>query len=194
VAREDGLLVKGRGIHQVALANHTASYGFMEGTSMAAPHVSGALGLLAAQFPADDLSRRISRLYSGADRLASLESKLKTGARLNLARSISQSLILSMTVSRQQADAWVVSRDFAEVYFSAEKEPGAAISGETYTVYRKSAGGSYLSVKEIAGSEIQNGGYTYVDKYLDRAVEYTYVVQARNPQGEVIALSNEQSI
>ena len=43
------------------------------------------------------------------------------------------------------------------MYFSVEKDPGSTISGETYTVYRKSPGGSYQSVKEIAASEIQNG-------------------------------------
>jgi len=194
LAREDGLQIKARGIHQVTLVNCLANYGIMDGTSMAAPHVCGALGLLAAQFPSDDLSKRISRLYSGADRLASLENKMKTGARLNLARSISQSLVLTMTVSRRQASVWVVKKDFAQVYFSIEKDPGSTISGETYTVYRKNSGGSYQAVKEIAGSEIQNGGYSYYDKYLDRAVVYTYVIQARDAQGEVIALSNEQSI
>ncbi len=194
LAREDGLQVKARGVHTVTLVDRPANYGIMDGTSMAAPHVCGALGLLAAQFPADDLPKLISRLYSGADRLAALENKVKTGARLNLYRSLAQSLILAMTVSRRQANVWVVERDFAEVFFSVEKEPGPTISGETYSVYRKSAGDSYQSVKEIAGNELQNGGFTFYDKYLDRALEYTYVIQARNAQGEVIALSNEQSI
>lgn len=194
LARADGLQIRSRGVHQVTLVNRPANYGIIDGTSMAAPHVSGALGLLAAQFPSDDLPKRISRLYSGADRLGSLENKMKTGARLNLARAISQSLILTMTVSRQQASVWVVNNDFAEVYFSVEKDPGAMISGETYTIYRKTLSSSYESRKEIAAGEIQNGGYSFYDKYLDHAVSYTYVIQARNAQGEVIALSNEQSI
>ncbi|TFG80468.1 MAG: hypothetical protein E4H23_02400 [Chrysiogenales bacterium] len=194
LARADGLQIRSRGVHQVTLVNRPANYGIIDGTSMAAPHVSGALGLLAVQFPSDDLPKRISRLYSGADRLGSLENKMKTGARLNLARALSQSLILTMTVSRQQASVWVVNKDFAEVYFSVEKDPGAVISGETYTVYRKTLSGSYESRKEIAAGEIQNGGYSFYDKYLDHAVSYTYVIQARNAQGEVIALSNEQSI
>jgi len=194
LSREDGLQIKARGVHQVTLVNRLANYGIIDGTSMAAPHVSGALGLLAAQFPSDDLAKRISRLYSGADRLESLENKMKTGARLNLARALSQSVILTMMVSRQQASVWVVNRDFAEVYFSVEKDPGSMISGETYTIYRKTLYGSFEARKEIAGSEIQNGGYSYYDKYLDQGVLYTYVIQARNAQGEVIALSNEQSI
>ena len=194
LSREDGLVVRSRGVHQVNLTNRPASYGLMDGTSMAAPHVSGALGLLAAYFPGDELAKRISRLYSGADRLAALQGKMKTGARLNLARALAQNLVLSMTVSRRQASAWVLAKDYAEVYFSVEKDPGSSISGETYTVYRKTLSGTYQSVKEIAASEIQNGAYTYYDKFLDRNLGYVYVIQAHNAQGEVIAMSNEQGI
>jgi len=194
LSREDGLTVKSRGVHAVNLTNRPGNYGLLDGTSMAAPHVCGALGLLAAQFPGDDLAKLISRLYSGADRVAALDGKMKTGARLNLARALSQNLVLSMTVSRRQASAWVLAKDYAEVYFSVEKDPGSSISGETYTVYRKTLSGSYQSVKDIAASELQNGAFTYYDKYLDHNLVYVYVIQARSAQGEVIALSNEQNI
>ena len=194
LSREDGLTVRARGVHTANLTCRAASYGLMDGTSMAAPHVCGALGLLASQYPADDMAKRISRLYSGADRLAALSGKVKTGARLNLARSLSQSLVLTMTVSRRQASAWVVSRDFAEVYFSVEKDAASPISGESYTLYRKSAGGDYQAVKQIAAGDLQNNAYTFLDKYLDHGTAYTYVVQALSAEGEVLALSNEQTI
>jgi subtilisin family serine protease len=194
ISQEDGLQVRAHGVHSVTLVNRSASYGLLDGTSMAAPHVSGALGLLAAQFPGDDMSKRISRLLSGADRVASLADKLKTGGRLNLARSIAQDLVLTMTVSRQQANLWILQKDFAQVYFSVEKDSSSTVSGETYTAFRKTAGEAYQAVREITAGEIQNGGYTFYDKYLDRSVEYTYVIQARNAQGEVVALSNEQKI
>jgi subtilisin family serine protease len=194
LSREDGLTVRSRGVHAVNLTNRPGNYGLLDGTSMAAPHVCGALGLLAAQFPGDDLAKLISRIYSGADRIAALDGKMKTGARLNLARALSQSMVLSMTVSRRQASAWVLAKDYAEVYFSVEKDPGSSISGETYTVYRKTLGGSYQSVKDIAAGELQNGAFTYYDKYLDHNLVYVYVIQARSAQGEVIALSNEQNI
>ena len=194
LSQEDGLRVKARGVHAVNLTSRLANYGLSDGTSMAAPHVCGALGLLAAQFPGDDLAKRITRLYSGGDRVSGLESQCKTGARLNLLRALSQSLLLDMTVSRRHASAWVIDKDYAEVYFTVEKEPGSTISGETYVVYRKSTGGSYQSVQEIAAERIQNGAYTYFDKYLERGTGYTYVIQARSAQGEDLALSNEQAI
>jgi hypothetical protein len=99
-----------------------------------------------------------------------------------------------MTVSRRQASAWVIEKDYAEIYFTVEKDPAAPISGETYVVYRKSTGGSYQSVQEIAAGAIQSGSHTYYDKYLERGTGYTYVIQARSAQGEILAMSNEQAI
>jgi subtilisin family serine protease len=194
LSREDGLRVKARGVHAVTLVNRIGNYGLMDGTSMAAPHVCGALGLLAAKFPSDSMARLITRLYSAADRVAALDGKVRLGARINLQRALSQSLIVTMSVSRRQASAWVVARDYAEIYFVSEKDPGATISNETYTVYRRSGSGGYESLKDITAAQLQSGAFTYYDKYIDRNTTYSYIIQARNAQGDVIALSNEQSI
>jgi subtilisin family serine protease len=194
LSRADGLLVRSRGVHAVNLTNRPGSYGLSSGTSMATPHVCGAMGLMAAHFPGDDLAKRIGRLFSGADRVTALDGKMIYGARLNLARALAQSVVLTMTVSRRQASAWLVEKDYAEVHFSVEKDPGSAISGETYTVYRKIPGNSYQPLKEIAANEIQGNSYTLLDKYLERGSSYSYVVQARSAQGDLLALSNELTI
>jgi len=194
LSREDGLQLRARGVHAINLTCRLGNYGLIDGTSMAAPHVCGALGLLAAQFPGDDLAKRISRIHSGADRVAALEGRVRNGARLNLFRALAQSVLLAMTVTRHQASAWVIAKDYAAVYFTVEKDPGSAISGETYVIYRKSLSGSYQPVREIAAAEIQNGAHTYYDRYLERNSGYIYVIQVRSVQGEIIALSNEQKI
>lgn len=193
LAREDGLQEKALGIHPVTLVIGPADYDYMEGTSMAAPYVCGALGLLAATYPADAMLKRIARVYSGADRLPSLDKKIRIGARLNLARSLEQSLLLTLAVFRQQVNVWVLKKDFAEVYFSVENDPGSGVSGATYGIYR-SSGGGFEMIKEIAASELHDNSYTYYDKYLDRGMAYTYLIQARNAQGEVIASSTPESI
>ena len=194
LAREDGLLEKAKGIHSVTLIVHLSNYGIMDGTSMAAPHVCGAMGLLAAQYPADDLAKRMARIYSGADRLGCLDGKIKTAARLNLARSVSQSVVLTMAVSRQQASAWLLKKDFAQVFFSVGMDPVSEIHIAKYAIYRSSAGSDFQVIKEIAPIELQNYSFSYYDKYLDSEVTYTYLIQVRNAQGDVIAISNEQSI
>ncbi|MCC5806640.1 MAG: S8 family serine peptidase [Opitutales bacterium] len=71
----------------LSLGNDSDShYRSTSGTSMAAPHVSGALALLRAEFPGDSWAQLINRLYGGVDRIAALDGGVVgTGGRLNLA-------------------------------------------------------------------------------------------------------------
>ncbi len=59
-------------------------YGFHSGTSMAAPHVSGAFALLRAQFPSLNYSNAVAALLATVDPIPSLAGKTITGGRLNL--------------------------------------------------------------------------------------------------------------
>lgn len=58
-------------------------YDFYSGTSMAAPHVSGAVALLAAQDPLRTWIGLRNLLLAGADRVASLDGSVRAGGRLN---------------------------------------------------------------------------------------------------------------
>lgn len=60
----------------------------LSGTSMAAPHITGALALLKARFPADSPRQLINRLLRSVDRPATLAGKSQTNGRLNLARAL----------------------------------------------------------------------------------------------------------
>ncbi len=59
-------------------------YAFFSGTSMAAPHVTGVLALLAAKFPNESYEQLVSRLFATADRKVQYEDLWQTGARINL--------------------------------------------------------------------------------------------------------------
>ena len=61
-----------------------SSYGSLNGTSMATPHVSGALALLRAQFPELSYSNAIAVLLATVDPIPSLTGKTISGGRLNL--------------------------------------------------------------------------------------------------------------
>jgi subtilisin family serine protease len=63
-------------------------YQLLDGTSMAAPHVAGAVAFAAMNFPAETVAQRIQRLLSNVTPAAGLAGKVATGGRLNLARSV----------------------------------------------------------------------------------------------------------
>jgi outer membrane protein assembly factor BamB/subtilisin family serine protease len=64
------------------------SYQTLSGTSMAAPHVSGALALLRARYPNDSYRQTINRLLRGVTKTAALAGKVQSGGRLNLAQAL----------------------------------------------------------------------------------------------------------
>ncbi len=77
------LFAPGSEIVSLSYANNTG-VATMSGTSMAAPHVTGALALLKAYFPSDSYRQLINRLLRGAESGDRFLSKAQTGGRLNL--------------------------------------------------------------------------------------------------------------
>jgi subtilisin family serine protease len=75
-------------------------YRTLSGTSMATPHVSGALALLKAQFPSENYLQLLNRLYSSTDPMSALVGKCRTEGRLNLQK------LLQTTSSKPANDAF----------------------------------------------------------------------------------------
>ena len=66
------------------LSTHGGGYGFMSGTSMAAPHVAGAAALLSAVKPALSVTGLKSLLISSVDPIAGWSGVVASGGRLNV--------------------------------------------------------------------------------------------------------------
>ena len=60
------------------------AYQFLDGTSMATPHVTGAVAFAALNFPSETMAQRIARILNHATPVAALSGKMTTGGRLNL--------------------------------------------------------------------------------------------------------------
>ncbi len=66
----------------------TGQYQYLNGTSMATPHVTGAVAFAAMNFPGDTLAQRKARVLAAVDVKSGLQGKVITGGRLNLARIV----------------------------------------------------------------------------------------------------------
>jgi subtilisin family serine protease len=67
-------------------------YEFLNGTSMATPHVAGAVGFVAMNFPAENVSQRVSRILQNVTPVTNLFGLVISGGRLNLARTVDTDL------------------------------------------------------------------------------------------------------
>jgi subtilisin family serine protease len=64
------------------------SYGLKSGTSMSAPHVSGAAALVMAQFPGYTNQQVKDQILNSVDPLAALQGRVLTGGRLNVRAAV----------------------------------------------------------------------------------------------------------
>lgn len=68
----------------------TPGYQFLNGTSMATPHVTAAVAFAAQNFPGDTVAQRKQRILGNVDVKPSLQGLVKTGGRLNLNRIVDE--------------------------------------------------------------------------------------------------------
>ncbi len=72
-------------------------YAFKAGTSMAAPHVAGAVALAWGYSPSSSVSEIVNAVVNSGDPLSSLSGKTVSGKRLNAYKALSSLLVPSVT-------------------------------------------------------------------------------------------------
>lgn len=109
------------------------TYSSFNGTSMAAPHVAGAIALYWGQNPNLTYQQVISKLTSSVDVVASLNGKVSTGGRLNVAKMFAGSTSPPVFVSGPKVTAatfgGATSTQFDKVTVTFDK----AVNASTFT-------------------------------------------------------------
>jgi subtilisin family serine protease len=91
ISQSDGLALKAvlpATATVVSTPDPAQMYQYLDGTSMATPHVSGAVAFAAMNFPGETVTQRIQRVLTNADVIPGLKSKVHAGRRLNLQRMV----------------------------------------------------------------------------------------------------------
>ena len=91
------LAAPGAAIYSTFFASDSSYLGgaFLEGTSMSAPLVAGALAMVWARHPAEPHPQIIARILAATDPVPALAGKCVTGGRLNLFKALSPPLLMS---------------------------------------------------------------------------------------------------
>lgn len=106
--------------------------------------------------------------------------------------AIVQNIVLTLQAERLEEKAWMIKKYFGRIQLGVVNSGNAPV--QKFVIYRKQDGNSYQPIMEITPSQLQNGAYTYLDKYLDKNASYSYKIVAYNSSGEEMGVSNEQTI
>lgn len=151
---------------------------YMNGTSMAAPHVTGAIALYASANPGASAQTIRNAILAAASSTPSLLGKTTTGGRLNIAAIPfapipvlpSPSVALATPLNSSQIQIGWTDNSTDETGFK---------------VFRKPSGGSYTQVATVSANAI-----SYTDIGLAGGAQYTYKVCATGVAGDS-TFSNE---
>jgi subtilisin family serine protease len=172
ISQKDGEYLLSLGMTEVTVINRSGNYDFLEGTSMATPHVSGAIALLASRFPAETMDKWITRVLLGADRIEALQDKCRSGGRLNVG-----SLRIQAPLNIQGIQVLNQSFTFTEYinHLTWQANP-QNINIVKYHIYRVE--GAKIEFLAEVGSDHRE----YLHRQVPRGSRITYAIQALDNQ------------
>lgn len=152
------------------------TYSTFSGTSMATPHVAGAIALIADLHPGWGYEQIIDRLFATVDPVGALDGVTTTGGRVNAASLLAPDAVAPLITSVAPVGAVSSTLDRVQVTFS-EAIDGATFTAEDIESFTGPAG----DVPVVEVTPVSNTlGRTY-DVVFERQTtlgEYTIVVRA----------------
>jgi subtilisin family serine protease len=154
-----------------------AGYDFCDGTSMAAPHVSGLAGLLYSYYTSFSMSQVRGTIFRYVDLLPSLAGRVKQNGRINAEQAVTALLTPTNLVATVQSSSQI------RLTWTDN-----ATGEDNYTVERKTPGGAFVSVATLGPNAT-----TFTDSGLSASTTYIYRVKALNTVPALSFSSNEAS-
>ncbi len=156
---------------QILSTYPTSSYGYMSGTSMATPHVTGAVALYASTHPGASAQAIRTAILGAVAPTPSLAGKTSTGGRLDL------STIITPATTVVQPPAAPAGLSAVAGIGKVTLSWAAVANATSYNVKRATvSGGPYTTLSNLA-----TPGYT--DTAVTAGVTYYYLVAASNSGG-----------
>lgn len=167
-------------------------YSLLSGTSMATPHVAGAVALVKAVYPEKSALEIKDRILKGADSIVAMSGKSTTGGRLNVYNAIEKDFI----APGKTRNVSVASAQLRSLVFDWEKagddlDEGEAARYEVRTSSQKIMNeADWSAAKKVKiASKIKGGGIRAVVKGLPVNYEGYFAVKAIDNVGNVGSLS-----
>lgn len=100
--------------------------------------------------------------------------------------------LIGLSAGRKVEKAWLISRPYGFLTFSVVED--GKDTPAKFVILRKTGTGTFQKIYEVDASAVPSGGYTYLDKFLEKNVTYTYRIEAIDGNGRTIGLSPVCSI
>jgi hypothetical protein len=97
-------------------------------------------------------------------------------------------LTVSLSGERKTERAWIIKREYGKLNISVSNPSGMSY---TLIIQKSTDGAGYGDIKSVSSSEISGGDYTYYDKYLEKGVNYGYMIIIKDSSGKTITYSNK---
>lgn len=148
ISQADGLAIKAA-LPKTGSLSISGNYQFLNGTSMATPHVTGAAALAGTNNPEETMAQRRQRILAAVDVKAGLSGKVATGGRLNLLRVVDAN-------QNGVADWYELLRSLSPALTTASPLAGGFVNA-TYSQTFAAGGGTAPYAYAISGGTLPAG-------------------------------------